>query len=263
MAMPLAQIGDIKINYSVQGAGDWVVLIGGYASGNWQAWGGQLDALAKSYRVLAFDNRGIGETDAPDQPYTTRMMAQDTLGLMRHLGVDRAHILGKSLGGAIAQWVALEEPARVRSIAMSSTFARRCNASMVNWWRDTAKYAGFERLFPGLLTYFFSAEYFEANPDAIERGVKALLQVNRPLHGLLHTGNGVITHDTWDRLGEIKAPAFVICGGEDIVTPPRHSEEIAQRLPKAEVHIVPRTLHGVMTERPDTFEWVLDFFKRH
>lgn len=67
--MPFATVGDVTINYTVQGAGDWVVLIGGYASGNWQAWGAHLTELAKSYKVLALDNRGIGESDVPDYPY--------------------------------------------------------------------------------------------------------------------------------------------------------------------------------------------------
>lgn len=261
--MPIAKIGDVKLNYTVEGAGDWLVLIGGYASGDWPSWGAQLAALAKSYRVLAFDNRGIGDSDAPDYPYTTRMMARDTLGLMDHVGATRAHILGKSLGGAIAQWVALEQPARVRSLAMTSTFASPCNARMIQWWHATAKTAGFEALLPGLLTYFFTAEYFAANEAAIARGVEALLATKRPLHGFLNTGACLFEHDTLDRLGEITAPALILCGAEDIVTPPRHSEEMGRRMPNAEVHIIPRTLHGVMTERPDTFDLVLDFFRRN
>jgi 3-oxoadipate enol-lactonase len=70
--MPLARIGDIKLNYTVQGSGEWLVLIGGYASSNWHSWGAMITELAKTYRVLAFDNRGIGESDVPDYPYSTR-----------------------------------------------------------------------------------------------------------------------------------------------------------------------------------------------
>ena len=154
--MPLAKVGDVNLNYTIQGEGDWLVLIGGYASSNWQSWGSMLTELAKSYRVLAFDNRGIGGSDVPDYPYSVQMLAHDTLGLMDHLGIERARILGKSMGGAIAQWVALEQPQRVISLAMTSTTARLGNRSkkMVQWWMDSARDSGFAALFPGELTYF-------------------------------------------------------------------------------------------------------------
>jgi hypothetical protein len=82
--MPTARVGEINLNYTIQGSGDWLVLIGGYASSNWQSWGTMLGELAKSYRVLAFDNRGIGGSDAPDCPYSTQLLARDALGLMDH-----------------------------------------------------------------------------------------------------------------------------------------------------------------------------------
>ena len=263
--MPIAKIGDVSLNYTVEGSGDWLVLIGGYASGNWQAWGAQLAELSKTWRVLAFDNRGIGASDVPDYPYTTRMMALDALGLMDHLGIERAHVLGKSLGGAIAQWVAIEQPQRVRSLAMSSTFARPSKrfTKMVEWWVATAGSAGFSALFPGQLTYFYSAEYYEANFAAIEKATATLVGVNRPLKGFAHTGHAAVTHDTWDRLAEIRVPTLILCGEEDVITPPRHSLEFGARIPGAEVHIEPRTLHGLMTEKPETFRRVKEFFLRN
>lgn len=263
--MPLAKVGDLNINYTVQGTGEWLVLIGGYASSNWQAWGSMLTELAKSYRVLAFDNRGIGGSDVPDYPYTTQMLARDTLGLIDHLGIERARVLGKSMGGAIAQWVALQQPHRVRCLAMTSTTARLDSRSrkMVRWWMDTARDSGFEALFPGELTYFYTAEYYDANPEAILRAEQALISVHRPLKGFLHMGHALINHDTWDRLGEIRMPVFLLCGADDMITPARHSEQMARRMPNAEVHIIPHTLHGVMSEKPETFKLVLDFFRRN
>ncbi len=164
--MPFATVGDVKINYTVQGEGDWLVLVGGYASGNWQAWGAQLAAFAKHFKVLAFDNRGIGESDVPDYPYTTLMMARDTLGLMDQLGIERAHVFGKSLGGNIGQWMALEQPKRLRSLVMTSTFAKpnARRAAMVRWWMATAVGAGYDKLFPGLMTYFYTPPNTRPNP---------------------------------------------------------------------------------------------------
>ena len=263
--MPVTKVGDVNLNYTVQGSGDWLVLIGGYASSNWQSWGAMLTELAKTYRVLAFDNRGIGGSDVPDYPYSTPMLARDTLGLMDHLGIDRARILGKSMGGAIAQWVALEQPQRVRCLAMTSTTSRMDSRAkkMVRWWMETARTAGFAALFPGELTYFYTAEYYDANPEAIARAEQALIAVNRPVTGFLNMGHALIQHDTWDRLGEITTPAFLLCGADDMITPARHSEQMGKRMPNAEVHIIPDTLHGVMTEKPETFGLVQDFLRRN
>jgi pimeloyl-ACP methyl ester carboxylesterase len=264
-AMPFATVGDVKINYEVQGEGDWLVLVGGYASGNWQAWGAQLTELAKSFRVLAFDNRGIGESDVPDYPYTTLMMARDTLGLMDHLGIERAHVFGKSLGGNIAQWMALEQPQKVRSAVMTSTFAKpdQRRANMVRWWMATAEGAGYDKLFPGLMTYFYTAEFYDANIASIERTVQALIAAKRPIKGFLHMGDSILTHDTMDRMGEIKVPCLLMGGADDIITPARQMEEMGRRIPNAEVRIFPSTLHGFMVERPDAFNMIVEFLKRH
>ena len=262
--MPIARLPNIKLNYEVQGAGEWLVLIGGFASGNWQAWGAHLTELAKHYRVLAFDNRGIGHSDAPDHPYSTRMMADDAIGLMDHLGIERAHLLGKSLGGCIAQWVALQQPSRIRSLAMTSTMARpgARATQMVKWWLASAQGCGYEALFSGLLTYFYSSEYFEANQSALKRAAENLVSTPRPLAGFLNTGHAALTHDTWDRLPEIDVPSLLVCGADDIITTARHSEQMAQRMPRARAHIVADALHGVMTERPESFQVVLDFFRQ-
>jgi 3-oxoadipate enol-lactonase len=263
--MPRAKVGDIHLNYTVRGEGDWLVLIGGYASSNWTSWGGMLDQLAAHFRVLAFDNRGIGESDAPDIPYTTEMLARDTLGLMDHLGIDHARILGKSMGGAIGQWVALLAPGRVRALAMTSTTARPDARAkkMVRWWIDTARSAGFAALFPGELTYFYTADYYERNPEAVARAEAALIAVDRPLHGFIRMGEALIAHDTFERLGELTMPVLLLCGADDMITPAKHSLAMASKMPRAEVHIIPDTLHGVMSEKPETFDLVLEFLKAH
>ena len=263
--MPVAKVGDVNINYAVQGEGDWLVLVGGYASGNWQAWGSQLTGFAKHFKVLAFDNRGIGESDVPDYPYTTLMMARDTLGLMDHLGIAKAHVFGKSLGGNIGQWMALEQPDRVRSLVMTSTFAspNTRRAAMVRWWMATAQGAGYDKLFPGLMTYFYTPEYYDANQESIGRTVQALINAKRPIKGFLHMGDSIITHDTWDRLGEIAVPSLLMGGEDDVITTAPHMIEMSKRMKQAEARMFPNTLHGFMVERPETFQIMVDFMRKH
>jgi len=264
--MPCIKVGDLTMNYTVKGEGDWLVMVGGYASGNWSSWGQQLDLAAQKFKVLAFDNRGIGGTDAPDVPYTTQMLAQDALGLMKALDIPRAHLMGKSLGGAIAQWMAILQPDRVRSLAMTSTFAHlgARGRHMVEWWLGSAKATGIDRCFLlGLLTYFYSERYFELNQEKIEQSVDFMLQVNRPLHGYLHTGHSLLTHDSRDRLCEIKCPTQILIGQNDIITTPEQSREIGNSIPHSEVLIFEDTLHGFMAERPEAFESMLQFFARN
>jgi pimeloyl-ACP methyl ester carboxylesterase len=134
---------------------------------------------------------------------------------------------------------------------------------MVQWWMDTARDSGFEVLFPGELTYFYTPAFYDAHPEAIARAEQALIAVNRPLKGFLHMGHALLTHDTWERLGEIRVPCLLLCGADDMITPASHSAAMGKRLPNAEVHIIPDALHGVMSEKPETFQLVLDFLARY
>ncbi|MGH7312174.1 MAG: alpha/beta fold hydrolase [Candidatus Rokuibacteriota bacterium] len=263
--MPKVRVGDIQLNYTLQGSGEPVVLIGGLASGTWQGWAGHIPVLAKEYRVIAFDNRGIGESDAPDVPYTTTMMARDTLGLMDALGLDRAHVIGKSLGGAIGQMMALERPERVRCLVMTSSFMRLDprGVRLLESWRDTVQQFGWERFARSLMVHFVTEEFFEQHPDAVARAERAIVDTRRTLRGYLNTSAAAETHDSRERIRDIRVPVLVMCGSEDMVTPARQSEAMARLIPGAECHIIPRSLHGFLAERPDTFQIILDFLRRH
>ena len=120
--MPYAKVEDIEIYYEVYGppAAPPLVLIGGWASYRW-IWFRQVPTFKEKYRVVVFDNRGAGKSSKPDYPYTIEMIAADTIGLMDALDIQTAHILGISMGGLIAQQIAISYPNRVRSLILSST----------------------------------------------------------------------------------------------------------------------------------------------
>jgi pimeloyl-ACP methyl ester carboxylesterase len=262
--MPTAKIGGITMNYTVHGAGEPIVLIGGYASGYWQSWAKYLPVLSERYRVLAFDSRGSGSTDAPDAPYTVEMMADDTLGLMDHLRLERAHIIGRSLGGCIAQAIALRRSRAVRSLTMTSTFARMGNRgrALVAHWIDTVTTLGFPKFFEYLMTYFFSAGFYDRRPEEVRRAIDGLLSAPRSVVGFRHTGHAVVNHDVMDRLGDISAPTLLLCGADDLITPASHTEEMGRRMPNAEVYIIAHAAHGFLTERPESFDLIVDFLRR-
>lgn len=262
--MSTAKIGDISMNYTLHGSGEPVVLIGGYASGYWQSWTKYLPILGARHRVLAFDSRGSGSSDAPDSPYTVKMMADDTLGLMDHLGIERAHIIGRSLGGCIAQEIALRRPQAVRSLTMTSTLARMGNRgkALVAHWIDTVTVLGFPKFFEYLMTYFYSAGFYDSRADEVQRAVDGLLSAPRSVHGFRHTGHAVVTHDVMDRLSAIAVPTLLLCGADDLITPASHTQEIGRRIPGAEVRIIPQAAHGFLTERPESFDLIVDFIQR-
>jgi pimeloyl-ACP methyl ester carboxylesterase len=119
--MPTAKVGDINIYYEIHGKGEPLVLIYGYV-GHSGLWFRQIPTLSKKYRVIAFDNRGIGQSDKPDIPYTMAMMAADIAGLLDIIGIDAAHVFGISMGGMIAQHFALNYPQRVISLILGCTY---------------------------------------------------------------------------------------------------------------------------------------------
>jgi 3-oxoadipate enol-lactonase len=121
--LPVAQAGSYEIHYVEKGSGFPVVLIHGLA-GDHTAWAAPMERWSQDHRVLAFDNRGAGQSTQVDEPISTEDMARDTLALMDEVGIDEAHVVGRSMGGAIAQHMALMAPERVHTLVVLASFAK-------------------------------------------------------------------------------------------------------------------------------------------
>jgi len=264
--VPTVRVRDIRMFYQDLGEGDPLLLIMGFG-GNHLAWAMQMAAFSARHRVIAFDNRGAGQTDAPDHPYTTRLMADDTLGLMDALGVDRAHVLGVSMGGMIAQELVLARPDRVRSLHLACTFARP-DAYMLalnSAWREMRIGLGHDSTLRTLGLWLFSPTTYAERPELIEALVQSSLANPYPqsLTGFLRQGEAVAAHDALERLGAIRCPTLVSVAEEDILVPPRFAREIVARIPGAELRTIPAAGHGYFLERSDDFnELSLDFIAR-
>ena len=264
--MPSVRVGDIQMFYQDVGEGDPLLLIMGFG-GDHMAWALQMADFAARHRVIAFDNRGVGQTDAPDEPYTTRMMAADALGLMDALGVDSAHVLGVSMGGMIAQELVLARPERVRSLHLACTLARP-DAYMLalnSAWREMRIGLGRESTLRTLGLWLFSPTTYAERPEFIEVMLENSLANPYPqsLAGFLRQGEAVAAHDATDRLGAIRCPTLVSVAEDDILVPPRFAREIVARIPGAELRTVPTAAHGYFLERPDVFNALsLDFIAR-
>lgn len=264
--MPKVRVNDIEMFCVEAGAGAPLVLIMGF-TGDHLAWGFQVPAFAQAHRVVAFDNRGAGQTDAPDAPYTIRQMADDTVGLMDALGIDRAHVLGVSMGGMIAQEVALNHPDRVLTLQLHCTLARSDAyvQALSASWRDIRTSLSREGALRAFGPWLFAPATYAERPEFVEALLQTALQNPHPqtLTGFLRQGEAITGHDTLDRLGGIRCPTLVSVGEEDILVPPRFSRELASRIPGAELRTIEGAGHAYFWERPDEFNAMcLDFLRR-
>jgi len=262
--MPKAKVGDINIYYEVHGEGEPLVLIMG-ASGTTAWWGPQIPLLSQEYKVVVFDNRGIGHSDAPDFPYTTKMMADDTVGLMDALGIDSAHIFGFSMGGLIAQELALNYPQRVVSLVLAGTgYGGSVLPEEARTLSRQAAAMPLEDIVHMMPPMVFTMEYVEGNPKAIEEFIVRVLEKPAPPHGRLHQTEAVDAHDTYDRLPHIKAPTLVIGGEKDGLVAIEHQKEFASRLENAEFVELEGCGHLFFLQKPEEVsKFVLDFLRRH
>jgi 3-oxoadipate enol-lactonase len=265
--MPKVKVNGINVNYIEAGSGDPLLLIMGFG-GDHLAWGFQTPVFAQKYRVIAFDNRGVGQSDAPDVPYTTRMMADDAVGLLDHLKIERAHVLGVSMGGMIAQEVALNHPQRVRSLQLHCTMARpdRYMHTLIEGWRTVRRKSTVEEWLRVLAMWLFSPKTFSERPEFVETIIQTGIANPYPftLTGFLRQGDAVRSHDTLARLAKLVPPALVSVADDDILVPPRFSRALAAAIPGATLKTIDGAGHCYFWERPDVFNAMcLEFLECH
>ena len=258
--MPQVQIDDISMHYQLHGQGAPVLLIMGFVVGR-EVWEPQIEDLCRDFHICSFDNRGIGKTDTPPPPYSMPRMAQDTLGLMDHLGWADAHVVGFSMGGMIAQHLALSAPERVRTLSLISTHA--------GGWTARPPLALFARCADPFICKTEEDRHVRAiqgNLSAayIERvGIDSLLQrieetPFEPMtwNGIFGQTAAIFTHRTHHRLSALQdIPTQVICGDADRVIRPANSERLAQIL-----GITPSMLpggHGITIEQAEAVNQLL------
>jgi len=265
--MPTAKVNTTELYYEVHGEQnrDWLVLIGilGFDSSLWQF---QVPEFAKEYRVLVFDNRGVGRSDKPDVPYSIKMMADDTVGLMDQLGIKKAHIVGSSMGGFIAQEIGINYVERVRSLTLASTSAHYTMYLTPADIIKGLKEKGMEELVIKLSLYFGFTDDFLRNEELVKMVIETLLNYPypQPLKAYIRQYQACREFDARDRLHKIRAPTMVLVGNKDVALPPYYSKELAEKIPGAELLVLDGGGHSFNFEIPDKFnKAVLDFVRKH
>jgi len=266
--MPRVKVSDIEMYYECVGEGVPVVLVTGYGADLF-AWALQAPELSQSYRVYMIDNRGVGSTDKPDGPYTIKMMANDLAGLFKAADIEKAHLVGHSMGGMISQQFALDHPELLRSLTLASTTCRvpRGADLMLLLWTDILEKLGNEAFVNNVIAWCFTFDYVEKQYDALMMMRQMMLNHldDQPLlPGPFRSQCAAATSfDLADRIGNIKVPTMVLVGKEDILTPPKFSEEIANRIPGAFLNIIEGG-HAYNQEVPSAFnDALLKFFEKH
>jgi 3-oxoadipate enol-lactonase len=260
--MPIASLNGIDINYKLEGDGDeTIVLVNGLAD-DLETWVLQMeDLLAAGYRVLRFDNRGVGGSGAPPGPYTTAQFAQDTKALVDSLGIASFHLVGVSMGGMIAQEYALAHGQDLRSLTLACTYAAPgpfCSR-MFAMWADMAPRLGVPFVMRDVTLWAFTLPFFEQREDELAEFEAEMAQLSQPVEAYLAQLDSIRTHDTAARLGEIQVPTLVLAGEEDILIPVALSKRLQEGIAGARWVTTPGG-HACVWEQPEPFNRaVLDF----
>ena len=249
--MPIATVGDIKLAYSVYGDGQPLILINGFASAQ-NALFMLVRAFARRYRVITFDNRGSGGSDKPTGPYSTSMMAGDTIGLMDFLSIHKAHLLGMSLGGMVAQHIAIDHPQKVDKLILCSTSAGGQPLRDMLYDLIEATTPGWNRLRSDLASADLGKLIIAMTSRIFNQPFSRLLflSLNKILlrSGMLKVPAGqldaMITHDVQDRLHLVQSHTLVLTGSQDRLMPPHSSQELASRIMGAKLVILDGGSHS-------------------
>jgi len=266
--MSATTVGSLELYYEEHGSGDPLLLIMGLAADS-RAWLFQVPDFARHYRTIVFDNRGVGRSAKPPGPYTIHEMADDTAGLLDVLGIARAHVVGVSMGGMIAQELALRHPERVRGLVLACTYPepdaeveRQRQFSMAQFGATVAA-DGEMRIdltaldpmlfFQHLLPRVFNQAFIDQELPKLMQLFSGALQYGFSMEAILGQVAAVMGHRATDRLHQIKARTLVITGDADLLIPPANSRVLAEHIPNARLVTIPGGSHGFNFETPERF----------
>lgn len=263
--MPVARVGRLRLHYERAGRGEPLLLVTGFAISA-AVFEPVLEHYTPHLDCISYDNRGAGRSSAPLRPTTMAELASDAVRLLDVLGVDSAHVYGLSMGGMIAQEVALRFPDRVRGLVLGGTTAGGPGAQVP----DLAGVAGFgsDRSVAGLRARYvggalFSPAFRREHPDQVTMVLAHLARHRARPQGLASHWWAVAAHDTASRLARIAAPTLVLHGELDALTPLSNARYLARRIPDAELAVVPGTGHAYLAEQPElSARLLLDWLDR-
>jgi len=260
--MPTAECNGQTLYYEDHGEGDPLLCVMGL-SANTLAWALQVQPFAAAHRTVIFDNRDAGRSSMAQGDYEIRDMADDTLALADHVGLERFHLLGYSMGGAIAQEVALAAPERVKSLTLAVTFASGSAwaRKLTEVWGARRLKQSWEEFVDELLLLNVSEAFFEL--DGAVDYLRSMMLADphpQPAEAFVRQLSASGRHEAAGRLPGLEVPTQVIGGERDILVPIWKSKQLAQLIPAARLTVIEGSPHGANLERAEEFnQLVLDF----
>ena len=253
--MNTALVNGVELHYRLEGNGpETVVLVNGLAD-DLETWIYQVDALlAAGYRVLRFDNRGIGKSSKPAGPYTTSLFAHDTKALVDHLQIETFHLMGVSMGGMIVQEYALAFPEDLKSLTLACTYAAPgpfCSR-MFSLWADMAPVLGVPAVMRDVTLWAFTQDFFNTRGDELAEFETAMAYTDQSTSAYLAQLHSIRHHDTTSRLNQISTKTLVLAGEEDILIPVSLSRALHHLIPGSQF-ATSKGGHGCIWEHPDSF----------
>jgi pimeloyl-ACP methyl ester carboxylesterase len=266
--MPFARNGTAKLHWESFGAGPAVLLIPGQGM-TADGWWSTIPILARSFRVIAFDNRDTGRSSRSPWPYSITQMANDAVAVLDAAGEQRAHVYGISLGSLVAQELALRHPDRVNALVLGSSSAGGFAAykppptSFAQTFLLRAGGMGTEEAEWAAVPYTYAEKTRRSHPERIATDISHRLASPPEALAYLHQAAAVATHDAYARLYQIAAPTLVVHGEQDVFIPPANALVLAERIPGAELRLWPDAAHMFMIDAPEADEDIARFLLRH
>lgn len=254
--MPFVNHENIRLYYEIHGQGEPLLLIMGlgYHSLSWHR---TLPALAKHFQVIVFDNRGVGKSSKPEKPYSIEIMANDARAVLDAASVESAHVFGISMGGMIAQRLALAYPERVRSLVLGCTTAG--GATHIQPSPEISELMVARAALTGTpeenawaaAPIVYSQAFIQKYPELIQEDIEKRIEMVTPPHCYLSQLQACLAHDTSNELDKITIPTLVIHGDADELVPYKNGVNLAEKIQRAELFTIPGAGHIFFTEATD------------
>ncbi len=263
--MPKVKVNDINMHYEILGDGHPFMVIGGLNHNIYKNHAPFIEMVSKSFKTVIFDNRGAGRTDQPDMQYSIKIMADDTAGLMDALNIEKAFVIGSSMGGMIAQELVLIHPEKVEKLILCST---NCGGSksvppsrkvLLLISQDT-KGMTQEEMIRRSLPILFTKDFIKNNSEYIEDYVRRSLIIPTNPKSFLRQVGAVMRFNSYRRLKNIDTPTLVMHGKKDILVPPQNGAMLAELISGAKLALFDNSPHLLYTEETEiVVKTILDF----
>lgn len=259
--MPHAVADDgTRIWYEVSGRpdGEPVLMLQGLGADS-RGWVLQRRAVARRHKVIVVDNRGVGRSDAPEGPYDLEVMAADAVAALVHAGTDSAHVVGVSMGGVLAQILAVEHPDRVRSLVLTATACRHheWRRELLAEWAEVARNQGMRAVMGRAMRWLIGPR--SRRRFGFTFGLLANLIMSTPAASFVAQIEAILGMDDSlrDELAKIEVPTLVVAGTQDILTPLGDAEELTHHIAGSRLAVISGAAHGFVAEQAREFNRVL------